>query len=424
MIKGVDNLREIFISRHKSTIERLKNVWDDGCEDPQELEVRRFTVESVLVSTIEEAIRAGFSSHDIARETYRLYKYAGCPADPKQAIREVIQYGARLSAGKELVDEFEGFGGVMGSASRSLRARMNTVREWSRDSAFLFGIDALDDLTGGVQPGEMMALAGAQGSMKTSLLLNGIENALDRGMLVQFYSLDMTPGEVQERRIQRRLQCHQYALHDMIRCKDPRVDAAAEEISETDKLFEVFGNDGPGSDLTVSDVIDRAQMRMPNVLCIDYLTLLRRPTQSDLDCVNEAMPKLKRLCQSCDISMIILSQMGRASKREQLSGITGGHAKGGGIVEEMVHSEIELFKDIATDSEPSAIIATVTKNRRGPSGRSYRLDYEPQCMYFTGDATRVVRAGKAAQKKTFERAELVGSNAPVTEDYRERSYKS
>ena len=42
----------------------------------------------------------------------------------------------------------------------------------------------------------------------------------------------------------------------------------------------------------------------------------------------------------------------------------------------MAHSEIELFKDAALDGEPSPIIATVTKNRRGPSGRSYRLYYE------------------------------------------------
>jgi replicative DNA helicase len=89
--------------------------------------------------------------------------------------------------------------------------------------------------------------------------------------------------------------------------------------------------------------------------------------------VNEVMPKLKKLAQQFGIRVIILSQMSRASKREQQLGSLGGYSKGGGIVEEMIHSEIELFKDVAINNQVSPIIATVSKNRRGPSGYSYRL---------------------------------------------------
>jgi hypothetical protein len=275
----------------------------------------------------------------------------------------------------------------------------------------------------------MMALVGAQGSMKTSLLLGGIENALSRGMTVQFFSLDMTPGEIQERRIQRRLRCHQYVLHEMIRAGDPQVGKAAADICRADDgRVEIFGNDGQEGDWTIDGVLERARTRMPNALCIDYLTLLRRPGQRVIDCVDEAMPKLKKAAQRYGIRVVILSQMGRDSKREQLSGLTGGHAKGGGSVEEMVHSEIELFKDAPLGDEASPIIATVTKTRRG-RGRSYSLGYEPKCMLFTGEAVRVERASKSAQKRAFADSAMVGAASfgdgrRELDSNQERAYKS
>jgi replicative DNA helicase len=328
----------------------------------------------------------------------------------------ITQYAARLSHSLPIIDEFEAGAGMYDTSASSLRRRLAEVSHWSRDSAFMFGIACLDDITGGVQPGEMMALSGAQGSMKTSLLLSGRENALDRGMSVQFFSLDMTPGEIQERRIQRRLHCHQAVLHRMIRDGDRAVRDVEREINGIDyRLFDLHGNDGQSWDWNIDEIAEQVRIKMPNVLCIDYLTLLRRREQSDLDCVNETMPKLKRLAQNFGIRVIILSQMGRASKREQSAGVIGGHGKGGGIIEELVHSEIELFKDYADGMDSAPIIASVTKNRRGPSGRSYRLDYESACMLFTGRYARVERASKAAKRQVFESGSII-SPAMVDED--------
>jgi replicative DNA helicase len=409
MIKGVDDIRAVFMKRYGETAARLASN-PPGLTDPSE---KRSLLETLMKPTVEEAVRAGYSHNDIAREMFRHYKNAGCPIEAKQAIAKVTSYAARICAGMPIGDEFDEDFFLFSNAARSLRSRLRQVSGWSLDSAFLFGIPCLDELTGGVQPGEMMALSGAQGSMKTSLLLSGIEDALSRGMSVQFFSLDMTPGEIQERRIQRRIRCGQYELHRLIREGAREIAEAESEINDLDaNLLDIYGNDGAKPDLTVDDVAELAKIKMPNVLCIDYLTLLRRQNQDDLQCVNEAMPKLKKLTQLLGIRTVLLSQMSRASKREQQSGVIGGHAKGGGIVEEMAHSEIELFKDAPLGSEPCPIIASVTKNRRGPSGRSYRLYYEAACMLFTGEYVRVERAGKSMQKRAFQSPETVGEVLP------------
>jgi KaiC/GvpD/RAD55 family RecA-like ATPase len=407
MIKGVDRIGDVFKERHGEVAARLASGLP-GLTDEGE---RRRLLGTLIKPTVEEALRAGFSHYDIAREAWRLHRSAGCPVEPRQAVARVASLAARLCSGMP-ADEFDESYFLHASAPRSLRERLRQVAGWSPDSAFVFGVPCLDEITGGVQPGEMMAVSGAQGSMKTSLLLGGIEDALSRGMSVQFFSLDMTPGEIQERRVQRRLRVGQRELHRLVREGAREIADAERAVNDADEnLFDVYGNDGAGRDLTVDDVTRLARARMPNVLCIDYLTLLRRGGQSDLECVNEAMPKIKKVTQLMGIRTVILSQMSRASKREQSSGVVGGHAKGGGIVEETAHSEIELFKDAALDGEPNPVIATVTKNRRGPSGRSYRLYYEAKCMLFTGGGMRVERAGKKGQRRAFENPGAVSPEA-------------
>ena len=406
-------LRDLFRDKREGVILNYVEMWGDACDDEQEIEDRKMFLWDLLRDLVEDFLYRSFSEDMIAKEVRYWFDVAGLPISADVAFKKVTQVSASFRA--KLTPE-EWLCNYESRPSASLGRRLSKVSCWSDESAFIFDIPALDEITGGVQPGEMMALSGAQGSMKSSLLLNGIENALSRGMKVIFFSLDMTPGEIQERRLQRRVKCLQSELHEMVRRQDPSLRKIVDEMIDWDRLrFDIFGNDNASSpesgDWNVDDLVEQVKLAMPDVLAIDYLTLLRRPKQSDLECVNEVMPKLKRLTQSFDIRTIVLSQMGRASKREQFSGIIGGHAKGGGIVEEMVHSEVELFKDIPIDdNEPAPIIASITKNRRGPSGRSYRLFYDSKCMCFTGASVRVMRANKLAQKRAFEDPPMVGAN--------------
>jgi hypothetical protein len=86
-----------------------------------------------------------------------------------------------------------------------------------------FGISDLDQAYGGFYPGDVMALVGAPGSMKTSLALNMAYCFWRRfpESRMAFFSLDMSTKKLTERILQRELDEFKSALREKIRDRDP-----------------------------------------------------------------------------------------------------------------------------------------------------------------------------------------------------------
>ena len=279
-----------------------------------------------------------------------------------------------------------------------LNALISNIKSFDDSSIFDFAISQLDSVWGGLVPGEIGVLAGAPGSMKTSLAIRGMEAYLSRNAgKVLFFSLDMEPPVIVKRRIQSRLKCNDFTVDGLIRAGSDKIPNAVKSINDMDNgKFLLVGNDEKTH--SFDDVVRKVEMTTPNLVIVDYLTLLREPRESDLECVNRVLPELKRLAQSSKITLFILSQMGRGSRTEQANGKIGGHSKGGGIVEEIVNAEIELLKDLPTSQGGQArIVASIGKTRRGENGRSFELGYHGPSMTFDGTATevRVERKQKA-----------------------------
>lgn len=280
------------------------------------------------------------------------------------------------------------------SPAAHLTALEKEVKSWGKNFTFEFGISQLDRAWGGLMPGELAVLVGSQGSMKTSLAVHGIITFLQRNPAgrVLLFSLDMSYKEMTGRFLIQDLGVDMNELYGMMQ-EDNReyLDAKARfDAWEANRLM-IMGNEYK-SRWTIAGVEKQAAMRLPSLMVIDFLTCLKRPGQSDLEAVEEIMPRLQGLTQKLGIKTVILSQMSRSSKSDQLKGVTGGHSKGGGIVEELAHAEIELIRDRSeTAGEPDPIIATVTKTRRGIAGASFALDYKGKSMEFTGRAQRVQR---------------------------------
>jgi hypothetical protein len=267
------------------------------------------------------------------------------------------------------------------------------VLSWKRGGEFRFGVDGIDDDVGGCFPGEILSLTGAPGAMKTSLLLSGIERFLEekRGRVL-FLSLDMSAERIQARRLIRRLKCGERTLYEHIRSGTPDLRAAVEDIRrQNGKRFRLVSHQ-PGFRWTVGSLEEYIRFRfVPDLLAVDYTTLLKSGRESDLELVQTALPRILGLAKEFGIRVVLLHQQSRESRRAQAAGIvTSSSPRGGGIVEELSDAQIDLILDPDEDGEGyPRVVATVTKTRRGLAGRSYELDRHAESMTFSGTSRRM-----------------------------------
>lgn len=314
-------------------------------------------------------------------------------------VRRIAAKGFRecINERKHYAEKFDAE--ALGEPS-DISKELGDMESWLtyRTDQFHFGINALDDaLNGGIMQGQMLSIIGNPGAMKTSLLLNGLERwVTESPETAALFSLDMSKADIFERLMLREMGCGRDALRDHYWRRSAEYAAAKESLGRKYKgRLSVFENQ-PGKKWTIDKLKEYVEIATPGLLAIDFLTLLKKPKQSDFDVANEVMPILKELSHFYGCAVVVLSQMSMESRRIQAGGGMGGSAKGGGIVEETVDAEIELFRDISVDPLDTSprIIATIKKARMGIAGASFQLGYSGPRMEFTGMAHRVHKAKK------------------------------
>lgn len=284
-------------------------------------------------------------------------------------------------------------------AAEHMEILSKEVESWVNMEGMGFGIYDLDKSFGGLYPGEVMVLVGAPGSMKTSMALNAVDNYITRYKdTCLFFSLDMPARTVQARRMIRTMDCFQSELYSMIKNRDPRVEEAKKRLIESDGgRLKLIGKPKGGKHYSWQNISDITVQVAPELLIIDYLTLIGN-YRNELEAVYDLIPKIKGLADDFGIAVLLLSQMGRNSRAAQKTG-SGGHAAGGHYVEDAADIEIELLKE-ETEGYETAIVATVTKTRKGQSGGNFKLGLIPRTLSFKATATKVDRA--KAPTKIFD----------------------
>lgn len=293
--------------------------------------------------------------------------------------------------GKIVLSEDQSVAVVPSDSADHMRILRAEVESWDSMEGMGFGIYDLDRAFGGLYPGEVMAIVGAPGSMKTSLALNAVDDYLERyNERCLFFSLDMPARTIQARRMIRVMNCFQSELYEMIKNKDPRVEEAQRKIIASDRgRFKLIGKPKGGRHYSWDQIRDITIQVAPELLIIDYLTLIGS-YRNELEAVYDLIPKIKGLADDFGIAVMMLSQMGRSSRAAQKVG-SGGHAAGGHYVEDAADVEIELLKEDTDDYTP-AIVATVTKTRKSAAGGNYALGFIPRTLSFKSTTTKVERA--------------------------------
>jgi replicative DNA helicase len=333
--------------------------------------VRERSVLRQLISVGTQIADSGFNSE--GRESRELLDEA------EQKVFEIAEQGARAR---------QGF--------RPMRALMRSTVEhiemlYERDDPITglpTGYGEFDEMTSGLQGGDLIIVAGRPSMGKTSFAMNVAEYAaLKQRHPVAVFSMEM-PGEQLSLRLlsslgrinQQRLRTGRLEDDDW-----PRFTSAVSMLSEA----QMFIDDSPA--LSPTEVRARARRLMREhkqlgLIVIDYLQLMQVPGSAENRTteISEISRSLKALAKELSVPVVALSQLNRSLEQRPNKRPVMSDLRESGAIEQdadlicFIYRD-EVYHEDSPDKGTAEII--IAKQRNGPIG-TVRLTFLGQYTRF------------------------------------------
>jgi RecA/RadA recombinase len=362
----------------------LRNLEAAGIEDAEEMKLE------VLLSEAQNLVsKEAFTPSEALREI-RVLNAATTPrlADADLTRRIAGETLAKLTS-FDRADEAPKTAGSMFQAAENELAMQRGVEPVK------LHVPLIDTaLQSGFYPGYCCGIVGHEGSLKSSLALHLAEENVWTNPAVRclFLSLDMTLEMLAFRRVSRFLNVHEATVREMAQAAS-RDYTEAKEIIERRDDGRLFFEAAP---LTLPGLTEKINLTLPSLVVLDYVTLLEIHGETDqFKALKKVVDGIRELKVQTKAVFVILSQMSRASKQAAKGGQVGSHAFGGSVIEHLLDVELELVLDEPEEEgQQKRLITTVTKNRFGPSGISFEVEYTGISKRVTGKAWRLKRDKK------------------------------
>ncbi len=181
------------------------------------------------------------------------------------------------------------------------------------------GYPNLDEITSGLQPGEMIIVAARPSMGKTALALNIAENMTMRDVPVALFSLEMSRQQLVQRLLSSRASVSGHNIRrNMLSDRD-----MAAIIQAADDLMKrpLFIDDTPSLSITQLRAKARRlkQSHDIGVVILDYLQLMTsgKRAESRQQEVSEISRGVKALARELNVPVICLSQLNRAAEQRE-----------------------------------------------------------------------------------------------------------
>jgi len=329
----------------------------------------------------------------------------------KQMLRELI-----AAAGEVMTDAFETAGDVGNKLDRAEQKIFNVTqkkitgtavaikdlltqafesiekREGHHVTGLATGFRELDDLTCGLQNGEMIIIAGRPSMGKTSFAMNIVEHiGADNDMPVAIFSLEMSRQQLVERML-----CSRATVDSQIVRKGFLSDEQYQALKDAGNNLinkPIYVDDTPG--ITPLELRGKARRLRAGhgIRCIvvDYLQLMSLGTriESRQQEVSEMSRYLKALARELEVPVVVLSQLNRAPEgREDHSPRMSDLRESGSIEQDadvvmLLHREDYYRREDENSQNKEDNIADViiAKQRNGPTG-TVKLTFNSQFTRF------------------------------------------
>ena len=259
------------------------------------------------------------------------------------------------------------------------------IQDKERHEGVPTGYFALDDITSGLHPAELIIVAGRPSMGKTALGLNIAENmALGDGVPVLFFSLEMSRAALAERILCSRARVDAHRLRKArLDARDvQRLQQAAGEMAGKPLLVD----DTPGLNILELRARARIAHRKHDVkaIFVDYLQLMHAPGNESRQMeVAEISRGLKALAKDLNVPVVAMAQLNRNPEERTGNRPRMSDLRESGAIEQdadvvmLLHREA-YYKDRSAHSPDAPAVADdedlkaeliIAKQRNGPTGK-------------------------------------------------------
>ncbi|PLY12070.1 MAG: replicative DNA helicase [Sedimenticola sp.] len=320
--------------------------------------VREHSVMRQLIHVGTDIANSGFQPE--GRDSTQLLDEA------EQRVFQIAEQGSR------------GKGGFVGIKSLLTKAvdKIETLFEQDDPITGLStGFTDLDKMTSGLQPADLVIVAGRPSMGKTTLAMNISENiAVNSGKPVAVFSMEM-PGEQLAMRMMSslgRIDQHRIRTGRLEDDEWPRLTSAVSILAEA----KLFIDDTPA--MTPTEVRARARRLMREhgelgLIMIDYLQLMQAPSHAEnrTNEISAISRSLKALAKELKVPVIALSQLNRSLEQRTNKRPIMSDLRESGAIEQDADLVVFIYRDEVynQDSTEKGIAEIIIgKQRNGPIG--------------------------------------------------------
>lgn len=269
------------------------------------------------------------------------------------------------------------------------------------------GFTDFDSMTSGLQPGDLVIIAGRPSMGKTVLGMNIAEHAAIKGdKAVLVFSLEM-PGDAITMRLMSslgRIDQHRIRTGRLTDDDWPRVTSAVSMLSEA----KLFIDDTPA--LTPNELRSRARRVAREqgglgLILVDYLQLMQVPGTKENRAVevSEISRSLKAIAKELNVPLIALSQLNRSLESRTDRRPVMSDLRESGSLEQDADVILFIYRDeVYHEDSPDKGIAEIIirKHRNGPIG-DFRLTFQGKYTRFENYATSAANIPKPSSSGAF-----------------------
>ncbi len=301
----------------------------------------------------------------------------------EQAERDVFKIAEQRQRGQE--GGFKSIKNLLATAVDKIETLYEQEGSITGEST---GFNDFDDLTSGLQPADLIIVAGRPSMGKTTIAMNMAENvAISSGKPVAVFSMEM-PGDSLAMRMMSslgRIDQNKVRTGKLDDDEWPRLTSAINMLAET----KLFIDDTPA--LTPTEVRARCRRLVREhgplgLIVLDYLQLMQSPSSGEnrVQQISDISRGLKALAKELNVPVVALSQLNRNLEQRPNKRPVMSDLRESGAIEQDADLIVFVYRDeVYNEDSPDKGTAEVIigKQRNGPLG-TVRLTFLGQFTKF------------------------------------------